>query len=123
LIGAAVFGRPATSHILGAAVIGTILPDLSLYLMAAVSLVLLKIPPENVFGELHFSDAWQMVFAIDNSFLIWLGLFALAIWRRSQWAIPLVGAGVCIWHLIFHCIMMTGMPIFGLPRGGCSKVH
>ena len=72
--------------------IGTILPDSSLYLMAAVSLVLLKIPPENVFGELHFSDAWQMVFAIDNSFLIWLGLFALAIWRRSQWAIPLVGA-------------------------------
>ena len=75
MIGAAVFGRPATSHILGAAVIGTILPDLSVYLMAAVSLVLLKIPPENVFGELHFSDAWQMVFAIDNSFLIWLGIF------------------------------------------------
>ena len=50
LIGAAVFGRPATSRILGAAVIGAILPDLSLYLMAGVSLILLKIPPETVFG-------------------------------------------------------------------------
>ena len=84
LIGAAVFGRPATSRILGSALIGAMLPDLSLYLMAGVSLILLKIPPETVFGELYFSDAWQMVFAIDNSFLIWLGLLALAIWRRSQ---------------------------------------
>ena len=35
-----------------------------------------------------------MVFAIDNSFLIWLGIFALAIWRRSQWAIALAGAAL-----------------------------
>ena len=33
LISAAVFGRSAISHILEAAVIGAILPDLSLYLM------------------------------------------------------------------------------------------
>jgi len=52
LIGAAVFGRPATSRILSSALIGAMLPDLSLYLMAGVSLILLKIPPETVFGEL-----------------------------------------------------------------------
>ena len=34
LISAAVFGRSAISRILGAAVIGAILPDFSLYLMA-----------------------------------------------------------------------------------------
>ena len=94
LIGAAVFGRPATSRILGSALIGAMLPDLSLYMMAGVSLILLKIPPETVFGELYFSDGWQMVFAIDNSFFIWLGLLALAIWWRSQWAIALTCAAL-----------------------------
>jgi hypothetical protein len=33
LMGAAVFGRPATSRIIGAALIGAMLPDLSEYLM------------------------------------------------------------------------------------------
>ena len=78
------FGRPATSRILGSALIGAMLPDLSLYLMVDVSLILLKISPETVFGELYFSDSWQIVLAIDNSFLIWLGLLASAIWRSSQ---------------------------------------
>ena len=41
LIGAAVFGRPITTRIVGAAFIGAMLPDLSLYLMAGVSLKLL----------------------------------------------------------------------------------
>ncbi|MDB4197474.1 hypothetical protein N9777_04230 [Ascidiaceihabitans sp.] len=53
--------------------IGAILPDVSLSLMGG--LILLKILPETVFGELYSSDAWQMVFAIDNLFLIWLGFF------------------------------------------------
>ena len=35
-----------------------------------------------------------MVFAINNLFLIWLGIFALAIWRRSQWAIALADAAL-----------------------------
>jgi hypothetical protein len=52
LMGAAVFGRPATSRIIGAALIGAMLPDLSEYLMAGVSLVILQIPPEVVFREL-----------------------------------------------------------------------
>jgi len=41
LIGAAVFGRPAPTRIVDAAFIGEMLPDLSLYLMAGVSLKLL----------------------------------------------------------------------------------
>lgn len=99
LIGAAVFGRPATSKAIGAALIGAMLPDLSLYLMAGVSLIILQIPPQTVFDELYFSDSWQMVFAIDNSFFIWLGLLTVAIWRRSAWAIALTGAALL--HLAF----------------------
>lgn len=94
LIGAAVFGRPATSRILAAAFAGAMLPDLSLYVMAGVSLIILDIPPQIVFGELYFSRAWQTVFAIDNSVFVWGGLLAFALWRRSTWAIALCGAAL-----------------------------
>ena len=39
-----------------------------------------------------------MVFAIDNSFIVWFGLLGLAIWRRSAWAIALTGAALL--HLL-----------------------
>lgn len=94
LIGAAVFGRPGTSRIIGAALLGAMIPDLSLYLMAGVSLFILQISPQVVFRELYYSDAWQMVFAIDNSFFVWLGLLSFAIWQRSKWAIALTGAAL-----------------------------
>jgi hypothetical protein len=94
LIGAAAFGRPATSKVLGAAFVGALLPDLSLYLMAGVALNIMGIPPHVVFRDLYYSDAWQMVFAIDNSFLLWGALLGFAIWRRSAWAIALTGAAL-----------------------------
>jgi membrane-bound metal-dependent hydrolase YbcI (DUF457 family) len=98
LIGAAAFGRPATTRIVGAALIGAMIPDLSLYLMAGVALFVLQIPPQTVFDELYFSDAWQTVFAIDNSFFVWVCLLGIAIWRRSAWAIALTGAALL--HLV-----------------------
>ncbi len=76
------------------AALGGVLPDLSLYLMAGVSLFVLQIPPSRVFGELYFSPAWQSVFAVDNSFVIWgLGL-AVALGLRSAPAIAMTGAGL-----------------------------
>ncbi|MDA7966387.1 MAG: cobalamin biosynthesis protein CobQ, partial [Ruegeria sp.] len=71
LIGAAVFARPAKGRILAAALVGSLLPDLSLYVMAGVSLFILNIPEQVVFDQLYFSPAWQTVFAIDNSFFLW----------------------------------------------------
>ena len=44
---------PRTSR---AATFGSLLPDLSLYLLAGVSLVVLKIPEQWVFGELYISQ-------------------------------------------------------------------
>lgn len=85
LLGGALFGKRNTRLIL-AAMTGALLPDLSLYLLAGTSLYLLSIPPATVFGELYFSDAWQTIFAIDNSFLVWGGLLALAWWRGILWA-------------------------------------
>ncbi|MFL4470554.1 cobalamin biosynthesis protein CobQ [Tateyamaria armeniaca] len=112
LIGAAIFGRPARSSMLIAAFAGAILPDLSLYLMAGTALFVLAIPPSRVFNELYFSDAWQTVFAIDNSFLLWGVLLGLALWRRVPWAIALTGAAMVHLLLDFPLHHDDGRPHF-----------
>ncbi len=94
LVGAAAFGRPGSMRITRYAFIGAVLPDTSLYLLAGAALFVLQIPPERVFDELYFSDTWQTIFAIDNSFVLW-GLFlAVAIWRKWAGAIALCGAAL-----------------------------
>lgn len=99
LIGAAVMGRKSARLVVWAAIAGALLPDLSLYLLAGGALYILGIAPQVVFDELYFSDSWQTIFAIDNSFLIWGGLFAMALWRGVPWAIALTGAALL--HLCF----------------------
>lgn len=69
-------------------------PDASLYLMVAVSIWGMGIPAETVFREYYYSDAWQQVFAVDNSFILWGLLFALAFWRRWVPLIAFAGAGL-----------------------------
>lgn len=76
------------------AALGGVLPDLSLYLMAGVSLFVLQIPPSRVFGQLYFSPAWQSVFAVDNSIVIWGLAFAGALALRSAPAMAMTGAGL-----------------------------
>jgi hypothetical protein len=44
-------------------------------LMVGWSLWVMSIPPETVFDKLYFSGAWQRVFVIDHSFLLWGGTF------------------------------------------------
>lgn len=51
-----------------------------------------------VFGELYFSDLWQAVFRIDNSFILWGAGFAAGLWWRLDWAIALCGAALL--HLL-----------------------
>ena len=82
ILGIAAFARPVTSRNLTAAFLGSLAPDLSLYLLAGTSLFVLGIPPNVVFGELYFSPAWQTVFAIDNSFFLWGALLGVGLWRR-----------------------------------------
>ena len=94
IIGAAAFGKPASRAVTWCALLGAFLPDLSLYAMAGVSLFLLGISPEVVFGQLYYSDAWQQVFAIDNSFILWGIAFGLAWWRGIGWAFALCGAAL-----------------------------
>ncbi len=112
LIGAAVFGRGGGRNVMLAALAGALLPDASLYVMAGTALFVLNIPPRIVFDELYFSDAWQTVFAIDNSFLIWGALFALSLWKARAWAIALTGAALLHLCLDFPLHHDDGRPHF-----------
>lgn len=112
LIGAAAMGAGKGGRTVAAAMIGSLLPDLSLYLMAGTALFILQIPPQIVFDELYFSTAWQTVFAIDNSFLIWGALMGVAVWRRSEWGIALTGAALLHLCLDFPLHHDDGRPHF-----------
>ncbi len=97
------FGRRGDRGLTWAALAGGLLPDLSLYLMAAVSILLLGIGPDRVFGELYFSGAWQLVFAVDNSFVLWGIALGAALWLRSGRGVALTGSALL--HLVFDLLL------------------
>ena len=94
IFGLAAFSKRGQGVVTAAALIGALVPDLSLYLLAGGSIFLLGIDPEIVFRDYYFSDAWQTIFQIDNSFLIWGAVLGVALWRRSAWASALAGAAL-----------------------------
>ncbi|WP_170387452.1 cobalamin biosynthesis protein CobQ [Ruegeria atlantica] len=112
LIGAAAFARPARGAILWAAMLGSLLPDLSLFVMVGVSLFILRIPPQVVFDELYFSPAWQTVFAIDNSFILWGLALALGLWRGWRFLTVAASAGLLHLALDFAVHADDGRPQF-----------
>ncbi len=94
IFGAAAFGRPEHRWTLVAALAGGLAPDLSLYLMVGWHLLVLGTDLQVVFGQLYYSDAWQRVFAVDNSMILWGLMFALALWRNWRVLIAFAGAGL-----------------------------
>lgn len=98
LIGSALFSKQDNNRTLTAALLGGLLPDVSLYVMAGVSIFILNISPNVVFGEMYFSDSWQLIFSIDNSFIIWGILLALAVKFKNAFFIALTCAALL--HLV-----------------------
>ncbi|KEJ89197.1 hypothetical protein [Sulfitobacter donghicola] len=94
LIGAAVMGKKNQPRLIWAAMAGALMPDFSLYLLAGVSLFILGIDPHVVFNQLYFSDAWQTVFAMDNSFILWGAGLAAALWWGKPLLVAFAGAGL-----------------------------
>ena len=106
LIGAAAVARPARGRTLSAALLGSLLPDLSLYLMAGVSLFVLGIPEQVVFGQLYYSKSWQTVFAIDNSFFLWAAMLLIGIWRG--WRLLIVATLAALLHVTMDFLLHAG---------------
>ncbi len=99
VIGLAAFARPGAPGVTAAAVAGSLAPDLSLYFMSAWAMLVLDIPARVVFDELYFSDVWQGVFAVDNSFIVWGCLLVLGLVLSRGWLIAFAGAAIL--HLAF----------------------
>ena len=94
IFGLAAFGKPGRPELVAGAIAGALLPDLSLYLLAGWHLFVLGTDPRIVFDELYFSEAWQTVFRVDNSFIVWGLLLAVAVGTRTRWAMALCGAAL-----------------------------
>ena len=94
LVGTALFAQPGRKGTYIAALAGAMLPDLSLYVMVVVSIWGMGVPADTVFREYYYSDAWQAVFAVDNSFILWGAGFALALRLRSAPAIAFAASGL-----------------------------
>lgn len=103
IFGAALFGRAGRRGTTSAAVAGGMLPDLSLYLLAGVSLLVMGVPPAIVFGELYFSPAWQAVFAVDNSIPLWALALALALCFRAALATAFAASGLL--HVVLDFLL------------------
>jgi hypothetical protein len=80
IAGLAAFGKPETPGQSKYVIAGALAPDLSLYVMTFWSIWVMGIQPQTVFDELYYSLAWQRVFAIDNSFVLWSIMLAFALW-------------------------------------------
>lgn len=93
ILGIAAFGKPGRPRVTAAAALGGLAPDLSLYLLAGGALAW-GVAPERVFGTLYFSEAWQAVFAVDNSVFVWGAALAVALWRRHAAATAFAAAGL-----------------------------
>jgi hypothetical protein len=94
LIGWAAFARRGDRGLALAAIAGALMPDASLYVLAGTSIFLLGIPAGVVFDDLYFSPQWQAVFAVDNSFIVWGLLLAVAAYFKSRPAMVLCGAAL-----------------------------
>jgi len=100
IFGTAAFGKPGNARVTIAAVLGSLAPDISLYVMVSWSIFVAGINPNVVFGEYYYSSTWQQVFAVDNSFVLWgLGL-GLAMGARRPAFIAFASAGLL--HLAFN---------------------
>ena len=93
IIGTTLFGRRGTRWVPQMAALGGLTPDISLFVMATWAIYIEGIPAKFVFRELYFTPAWQNVFAVDNSFILWGALLACAVWYRLPRITAFSGAG------------------------------
>ena len=103
IFGLTAFGKPHQKAVTTAALAGAIIPDLSLYLMAGTHLFVIGTDPGVVFGTLYFSDAWQSIFRIDNSMILWGLALVIGLMMRSPVTIALCGAAM------LHLLMDFGL--------------
>ena len=84
--------------ILAAALAGAALPDLSAVFLVLWAAEVKGVSEEVIFGSLYFSDAWQQIFAFDNSIPLWGTLLGVAIWQKLNLTRVFAASGLA--HLV-----------------------
>lgn len=85
IFAATAFSKPNTAKVTGGAIAGGLFPDLSLYVLAAWSFLVVGNDAQHVFGIQYFSADWQDIFAVDNSFFVWAAIIMLGVSLRRDW--------------------------------------
>ncbi len=98
IFGLTAFGKANQTAVTAAAFAGALIPDLSLYSLVAWHQFVLGTDLRIVFGELYFSEAWQRIFRIDNSMVLWGIALVLGVMWRAPVMIALCGAALL--HLV-----------------------
>ncbi|PIB23498.1 hypothetical protein BFP76_08120 [Amylibacter kogurei] len=99
ILAAAVFARPDKPKVTLGAIAGGFLPDFSLYALVAWSRFIDQNSFSHIFREQYFSQQWQSIFAVDNSFFVWALIIAIGIYLKKHWLWALGGGGFL--HLCF----------------------
>lgn len=71
IIGTAAFAQPNQWKNNTAVITGSLAPDFSLYVLSIYYLFIKEVPPSIIFGQMYFSEQWQRIFSVDNSFFVW----------------------------------------------------
>jgi len=89
ILAASLFARPDNPKVTRAAIIGGLIPDLSLFIMSAFSMLIMDNSAQHVFDVQYFSPQWQQVFAVDNSFVLWGMVCIIAYRTKTDWLVAL----------------------------------
>ncbi|MEM7241172.1 MAG: cobalamin biosynthesis protein CobQ [Pseudomonadota bacterium] len=103
MIMACLYVRRDTPKLLGVALLGGLAPDLSLYLMVFWARLINGFSFQTIFDEKYFSDEWQSVFSVDNSFLVWGVILLLGFLLARNW-LKILAAGA-LTHLVFDILL------------------
>lgn len=85
LLGAAVLGRRNDRARTVSAVLGSFIPDFSMFAMVAWQGWVLGRTGSQIFREDYFSPFWQEVFAVSNSLVVFAVIAVLGAWVRRPW--------------------------------------
>ena len=85
LIGAVALARPDDRSRNSAVVVGSLLPDMPIYLMWLGAKFVFRVPEREIWQHLYWSEPWQTLGAIVNSLPLYLTLLVLAWGRGMEW--------------------------------------
>jgi hypothetical protein len=94
-----------TSHRTTWFLVGSILPDMAVFVFFVVNGLILRYGHEQLWDDMYFNSAWSIAFTLSHSLLLWPALLAVGHWR--QWAALSAVAIAALLHIIVDFCVHT----------------